>query len=150
GIGGPNARGSQHGPDQLRGQRVVVDGENGDPLPQLRPCQAEALEGLQHLLPTHGLDQIVGCPQSKTFTLLLDNRHDDDRDISSRRFSLQADEQVPAIDLRQQQVEGDEAWLELPGFSESLLTVPRYLDAIPGPCQRETEELSRWRIVLHH
>src|SRR4029077_11533917 len=68
---------------------------------------SEVAQPAQEVLGVDRLDEVVERAQSGPEVGIVDDAHDDDRNVARRFVALEAGEDLPAIDVWQQDVEGD-------------------------------------------
>ena len=136
---------------ELEGEWVVVDDDDaasadtgGITGPALRQ---QPRHGREEVVTTHGLDEVLRCPQGESAAALrLDA--DDDGHVGGRGVGLELVEHLPAVHARQVDVEHHGDRLLRPDQLEPLLARRGSQRVQPGGAEVQLDQLGGPRVVL--
>ena len=108
------------------------------------------LEARQQRPAVDGLDEVVDRAEGSAQRGVVDHGDDHDRDVARDRVLLETGQHLPAVDLRQQDVEDHRHRHQLAGLAQGLRPVARDMEAETAVLQVSAEDLRGLRVVVHH
>ena len=104
-------------------RRIVVDREDADGSALDLGRERVAREPREERLAVDRLDEVVDRAEGQPHLALVDDRHDDDRHVAQTRVDLELAQDVPAVEIRQQDIEQDRARDSLDGRPQARRAV---------------------------
>src|SRR5260370_18108379 len=110
---------------------------------------SEVAQTVEEVLGVDGLDEVIERDQSSAEVGIVDDTHDDDRNMARSLVALEARKDLPAIDVRQQDVQGDGGRLALFRHAQRLGTAASDFRAKTGAPDLPREQLGRSMVILN-
>jgi hypothetical protein len=140
----------QHVAQQFPGCRVVVHHQDAEGPVRLEQVGVQLAETVQKQIAVDRLEEVLAHCQVPRRPAVLGDADHDHRDRGRLRMDLQVRQHLPAVQLRQADVEDDELWPELPGLLQASFAVGRQHRPQAGVFQPVGQQPARRRIVLDH